>query len=1224
MEILQTVRSLPRIQKVILGIGVALLLYTLVGFFAVPPILKYILTNKLAETVHREVGIDKVRVNPYVLSARINGFTVKNRDVPEPFLSIDELYGNFQILSLFKWGVIFKEIRLETPRVWVNRNVDGGYNFSDLIEEFASKTESSPEGAKESPAQVPGFSLNNIQIHNGTIEFFDGPKGIRHVVRELNLNIPFLSSFPYYVDTYVQPVLEANVNGTPVTFRGKTKPFKDSLETSFDLDIRKFNIPFYLAYVPLKYNFKLVTTYVDSKGVITFRQYRGRPPSLGFAGKIALDTIDVEDSAGNRFLRLPLLDLSIASSDLFSRKIRFSSILVQSPEIGLRRDKNGRINLPSLSPDRRAWKTVVKSEEREGEKAKEMGREKEKASGFSIEADTIRVTGGNVDFHDLSGAKPFRTTFSPVNIEINHFSNADREKSGYVLSLATESQENLEVSGDFTVIPFSSDGSLTIGKVRPGKYSPYFGGKVLFDVEDGFLDLSTRYRIARTGSERETNLSGLYLALRSLRLRKRGEEKDFLAVPAADVKNAEMDLERKKLVLREVSTRKGIIEVNRPEDGEWNLATLLPEGPPEEEDALRGEEEKDETPWQVVIGKVRLDGYTVKVEDASASEPVSLTADRIAFRGSNLSTEKGKSGRASISFTLNENGSVAMEGDVGIDPAFARMKIAGKALDLVPLQPYFSEKVKIVVTSGAVSGDGTLSVASSRETGQETTYAGGASLRRFASVDRETMNDFLKFSSLDLIGMDVRYAASGSHVHVDEIGLTDFFSRIIVNPDATLNVQGIVVENEKEGKKTEKGQPPASDKEESAVSESSSGSPTEVKIERVTLQGGTINFTDRNIQPAFSANLTEVGGRVSGLASGEGKKADVDLRGTLENYAPLTITGSINPFREMFLVDLQANFQDMDISSLTPYSGRYMGYTIQKGKLSLDLQYLIVKRKLESENRVFLDQLTLGDPVESPEATKLPVKLAIALLKNRKGEIKLDLPVTGNVDDPQFSVGGVILKILKNILVKAATSPFALLGAISGGGEEISFLEFEYGSATIPPTGEKKLSQLSKILYERPALKVEIEGHADIEQDKEELRNIFFHRKMKAQKLKDIVRKGNTAITVDEVVIGPEEYPKYLKRAYKREKFPKPRNFLGIAKSLPVPEMEKLMFTHIEVTTDDLRLLALQRAQSVQDYLLKTGKVEANRLFLIEPDTLQPGKKEKGKGKDSRVNFRIK
>jgi uncharacterized protein involved in outer membrane biogenesis len=1212
MEILQTVRSLPRIQKVILGIGVALLLYTLVGFFAVPPILKYFLTNKLTETVHREVRIDKVRVNPFVLSTRINGFTIKNRDVPEPFLSIDELYGNFQILSLFKWGVIFKEIRLETPRVWVNRNVDGDYNFSDLIEEFASKPESSPEDDKDSSAQAPRFSLNNIQIHDGSIEFFDGPKGIRHVVREINVSIPFLSSFPYYVDTYVQPVLEANVNGTPVSFHGNTKPFKDSLETSFDLDIRKFNVPFYLAYVPLKYNFKLLSSYIDSKGIISFRQYHDRPPTLGFAGRIALDTIDVEDSAGNRFLRLPLLDLSIASSDLFSRKIRFSSILVQSPEIGLRRDKNGKINLPSLSPDRRAWKAVVKSEEREGEKAKEIGREKEKASGFSIEADTIRLTGGNVDFHDLSGSKPFRTTFSPVNIEINHFSNADQEKSAYVLSLATESQENLEVSGDFTVTPFSSEGSLTIRKARPGKYSPYFADRVLFDIEDGVLDLSTRYRIVQTGPEWETNLSGLSLALRSLRLRKREEKKDFLTVPAADVKNAEMDLERKKLVLREVSTRKGIIEVNRKEGGEWNLATLLPQRPPEEDDPLRGEEEKDETPWQVVIGKVRLDGYTVKVEDASASEPVSLTADRIAFRGSNLSTEKGKRGRASFSFSLNEKGSFAAEGDVGIDPAFARLKLAGKALDIVPLQPYFTEKVNVIVRSGAVFADGTLSIASSGDGDLEAAYTGEASLKEFASADKEKAEDFMNISSLDLTGVDVGYAPSGTRVDIARVGLTDFYSRIIIYDDAGLNVRRILKEKGVEGA-------------EGGAGEKQTRLPVpppKVRVDQVLLQKGTINFSDYFIQPNFSANMLDVGGEISGLSSEEGQGAEVNLKGNLENQAPLVISGKLNPFPDTFLVDLKAAFKDIDLVSFNPYSGKYAGYKIRKGKLSVDLQYLIVKKKLDARHHILLDQLTLGDNVDSPEATSLPVKLAISLLKNRKGEIELDLPVTGDLGDPEFRIGSVILKILKNLLVKAATSPFALLGAIAGGGEELSYLEFEYGRAAIPTPGEEKLSGLAKVLFERPALKMEIEGHVDPEKDREELRTILFRRKLKAQKLKDTGEKGKAGIPVDEVVVTSEEYPKYLKRAYKSEKFPKPRNFLGIAKDIPVPEMEKLMHDNIEVTKDDLRLLALQRAENVRDYLQKKGKVEANRLFLIEPDTLQPGKKEKGK--DSRVNFRIK
>jgi hypothetical protein len=226
------------------------------------------------------------------------------------------------------------------------------------------------------------------------------------------------------------------------------------------------------------------------------------------------------------------------------------------------------------------------------------------------------------------------------------------------------------------------------------------------------------------------------------------------------------------------------------------------------------------------------------------------------------------------------------------------------------------------------------------------------------------------------------------------------------------------------------------------------------------------------------------------------------------------------------------------------------------------------------------------------------------------------------LSDPEVRIGGVILQILKNLLVKAATAPFALLGAIAGGGEELSYLEFDYGSAAIPPPGQEKLSGLAKILFERPALKMEIEGHVDPEKDREELREILFQRKVKAQKLKDTVGRGKAEISVDKVVVTPEEYPKYLKKAYKAEKFSKPRNFLGIAKDIPVPEMEKLMHDNIEVTKDDLRLLALERAENVSDYLQKEGKVEASRLFLVEPATLAPEKNEKVK--DSRVNFRIK
>jgi len=346
----------------------------------------------------------------------------------------------------------------------------------------------------------------------------------------------------------------------------------------------------------------------------------------------------------------------------------------------------------------------------------------------------------------------------------------------------------------------------------------------------------------------------------------------------------------------------------------------------------------------------------------------------------------------------------------------------------------------------------------------------------------------------------------------------------------------------------------------------------------------------------------------------------VELRGKLGEVAPLEISGKMNPLIKDLFVDLAIKFKDIDLSPMSPYSGKYVGYTIQKGKLSMDLKYLILKRKLDAQNKIFFDQFTLGDRVESETATKLPVRLAISLLKDRKGEIHLDVPVSGSLDDPKFSVFRIILQVLRNLIAKAATSPFALMGAIFGSGEKLDYIEFDYGSSAITGANVAKVSMLEKALKDRPGVKLEITGHVDPEKDREGLKQLFFERKIKAQKLKEILKKGQSPGPVDEIKIEPGEYPKYLKSAYKEEKFPKPKNFIGLTKDLPVPEMEKLMLTHIIVQEGDLRALASQRALRLRDALVKLG-IAAERLFIVEPKSLAPEKKEKVK--DSRVQLKL-
>jgi hypothetical protein len=395
-----------------------------------------------------------------------------------------------------------------------------------------------------------------------------------------------------------------------------------------------------------------------------------------------------------------------------------------------------------------------------------------------------------------------------------------------------------------------------------------------------------------------------------------------------------------------------------------------------------------------------------------------------------------------------------------------------------------------------------------------------------------------------------------------------------------------------------------------------------IKIGKVTLQGGTIDFTDNFIKPNYTAKMLNMSGSITGLSSEEISRAKVDLKGNLGRGSPIDIKGTINPLIKDRYVDMDVSFKDIELSPATPYAIKYLGYTIEKGKLTFDVKYLIEGNKLTAQNKFFFDQLTFGDKVESPDAIKLPVTTAVSLLKDRNGQINLDVPLSGSLDDPKFRVWPIVWQVIVNLITKAVTAPFALLGSLFGGGEELGYVEFDPGSAGITDAAEKKLNILVKALDERPVLKMDVEGYVDEDKDREGLKRAILDQKLRAQKLNEMIRKGEPAVPVEDVEIAPQEYGKYLAMVYDKEKFPKPRNIIGMAKTLPAAEMEKLILTNTQVSESDLRLLGSERAENVKEFILESGKVTPDRVFVVEPKSLTPPKKEKALG--SRVEFKLK
>ena len=493
-------------------------------------------------------------------------------------------------------------------------------------------------------------------------------------------------------------------------------------------------------------------------------------------------------------------------------------------------------------------------------------------------------------------------------------------------------------------------------------------------------------------------------------------------------------------------------------------------------------------------------------------------------------------------------------------PLLTTLKVETQAIPLLPLQPYFSEKLNIDITRGLVTVKGNAQLRQTAET-LSGGFSGQATVGDFYAVDKLNSADFLRWKSFYLGKVDVRIGPES--VSVGEIALSDFFARVIVSPEGKLNLLQIVRKDEKAAPDATAPAAPASTEASDGKASVAVAAPSQavlpVKIGKITLQGGHVRFSDNFIKPNYTANLRQVGGSITGLSSEPGTQAAVELRGSYDNVAPLTVAAQINPLSAKPYLDLQADVKGIELTSLSAYSAKYAGYAIDKGKLSVFVKYKIENDQLEAENRVFLDQLTFGEAVDSPEATKLPVRLAVSLLKNRNGEIDVNLPISGSLNDPQFSVGGVVVKVIVNLLAKAITSPFALIGSMFGSGEELSSVEFDAGRAALTPDTVKRLENLAKALIDRPGIKLDIEGKVDPELDPEGLKRARMERKVRALKREELTKKNVESGSAETVEVSAQEYPALLERVYRDEKFPKPRNMVGLVKSLPVEEMEKLL-----------------------------------------------------------------
>ncbi|GAB2863111.1 hypothetical protein GCM10027277_34700 [Pseudoduganella ginsengisoli] len=610
----------------------------------------------------------------------------------------------------------------------------------------------------------------------------------------------------------------------------------------------------------------------------------------------------------------------------------------------------------------------------------------------------------------------------------------------------------------------------------------------------------------------------------------------------------------------------------------------------------------DGKPYHVQVGKMDVRGWSIDVDDASRGQPLKLALSPLQLTVKDWSNAPASRSDIDLQTTINRSGKLGISGSLASAPLDADLALDLKNLDLQPLQTLIAEHVNLRVAQAAVSAQGRVKLADDGGV-MKGGYKGDASVDRLSTVDRLNDADFLSWKSLAFGGMDVQLAPFA--MNIDKVALSDFFARVIIDPNGRINVQDVMRTAANEDRSLTDAKNRAQDAKASAQRDGKGGRQVvaqatapmpPVRIGQLQLSGGRVRFTDNFIKPNYTANLKDLGGAVSGLNSDPAQPANVDLKGSV-NSAPLSIAGKVHPLRKDLFLDLKADVRGMELAALSAYADKYVGYGIEKGKLSFEVAYKLDERKLTAENRLILDQLTFGNESTNPEATKLPVRLAVALLSDRNGVIDINVPIGGSLDDPQFSMGGIIMKVIGNAVMKTVTAPFTFIASLFGGnGEEMAALAFDAGHANVAAEREEKLAPLAKALNERPGLKLDIGGRYDPTVDMGALRQLALERKLRTVKQRELQAK-NKMPAEGGVTVTAEERPALLARAYAAEPLQKPRNALGMQKAVPPAEMEQAMLAAIEIDDDDLTALAHKRAQAAKDWLIRHG-VPAERLFL--------------------------
>ena len=834
----------------------------------------------------------------------------------------------------------------------------------------------------------------------------------------------------------------------------------------------------------------------------------------------------------------------------------------------------------------------------------------------------LAVNKGRVRFEDRDRPEPFVANLAPLTFRLTNFSTYVAEGERYELDATLFDSSRFTWRGTLKAQPLASEGEFTLSDLPLPRLAEFLGDALRLEVTSGAASLQGKYRFADRPAGADVVVDSGKLVVTRLAVRDRGEETDYLELENVTATGLQLSLADEKAVVGEITLTGGRIQTWLTPEGELKRSGIFDPMviPPDE--AVSAEPDAG---WQVSIPRINVRNLGVGLEDRSLTPAPALILQPLSMTIEGYDTRPGTTAKIALDATVNAGGALKVAATTNLDTLATEADIDLSSVDLAIAQPYIAQETSLTLTGGTLSVKGKVTYADVQPAAQ-IGFKGDASIDGLRTIDNVLREDFVKWDALRLTGVD--YRSAPENLKIASIDARSPYARVIIGPDGTTNVAAILAGPGAVGTAVPGPTvgPAGSRTAESvavtkaapaATQTAAEATPFPVRIGTLKISNGSARFADFTTKPNFAIGIEKLKGTIAGLSSDPASRAKIELDGQVDRFSPVTIRGDVNPLAAETFLDMAMTFRNVELASFTPYSGRFAGYSIRQGKLSVDLNYKVNNRQLDADHKFVINQLELGDKVESPDAVGLPLKLAVALLKDRNGVIDLDLPVTGDLDDPEFRIGPIVWKVLVNLLTKVITAPFALLGSLFGGGEEINLIEFAPGEQGLSAADQEKISSLIQALNERPGLQLSVPAVFSKTVDSPALTEAGFQAKVVAARRAELSAKKQAGddVSFETLSADPKAYLKLLTAVYRQE--------FGDDVSLPEPPpdatdpaaqirlLEDGVRQRVEVTDVELFALAKARAEAVQSQLLTDTGIDPGRVFLVAP--------AEGKAGDNRV-----